>query len=62
MTDNKTQTGIEDDIRVDVNDKSEIEYLHQQFPTKSHQEIIEAIRTAGPMREDVIRYLKHARG
>jgi Protein of unknown function (DUF3606) len=58
MPDNKKNTGKQDDIRVDSNDPSEVEYLHQQFPTMSHEQIKEAIEKAGPMRADIIRYLK----
>lgn len=58
MPDNKTNTGKQDDIRVDSNDASEVEYLHRQFPSKTHEEIKEAIRKAGPMRADIIRYLQ----
>jgi hypothetical protein len=58
MADNKQNVGRQDDIRVDINDKSEVEYIHQQFPNKDHQEIVEAIRSAGPMRSDVMDYLR----
>ena len=57
MADNKTKQGKQDDIRVDSNDPSEVEYLHQQFPKKEHQEIVKAIKEAGPMRADIIRHL-----
>ena len=43
MSDNKSKTGKQDDIRVDSNDASEVEYLHRQFPNKSHEEIKKAI-------------------
>jgi len=42
---------------VDANDPSEVEYLHQQFPNKTHQEIKEAIAAKGPLRKDIERYL-----
>jgi hypothetical protein len=58
MADDKKNTGRQDDIRVDVNDKSEVEYLHQQFPNKTHQQILEAIKEAGPIRADIIEYLQ----
>jgi hypothetical protein len=61
MSDNKSQQGRQDDIRVDINDKSEVEYLHRQFPEKQHQQIVDAIKAAGPMREDITRYLKEHR-
>ena len=58
MSDNKHNKGKQDDIRVDANDPSEVEYLHRQFPDKSHAEIKEAIRQAGPLRADIIALLK----
>ena len=53
MPDDKSKTGKQDDIRVDQNDLSEVEYLHQKFPDKSHQEIKEAIEKFGPFRSDI---------
>lgn len=58
MSDDKKNVGKQDDIRVDANDPSEVEYLHQQFPNKTHQEIKEAVVQAGPMRADIIAYLQ----
>ena len=58
--DNKQKTGKQDDIRVDYNDPSEVEYLHQQFPSKSHEQIKEAIKKAGPMRADIIALLNRS--
>jgi hypothetical protein len=55
--DNKTITGKQDDIRVDINDPSEVEYLHQQFPSHTHQQIKDAIELAGPMRADIVTHL-----
>ena len=49
---------VHSDIRVDANDPSEVEYLHQQFPQKTHEEIKEAIAAAGPLRVDIVEYLK----
>jgi hypothetical protein len=57
MGDNKQNTGKQDDIRVDSNDASEVEYLHQQFPAKNHDEIKKAIREKGPLRKDIVEYL-----
>jgi hypothetical protein len=60
MPDNKDQTGQQDRIRVDSNDPSEVEYLHKQYPAMSHQQIVDAIRVAGPLRADIIAWLdKH---
>lgn len=58
MADNKQHQGTRDDIRVDANDPAEVEYLHQQFPQKTHAEIKQAIRDAGPLRSDIIAYLR----
>lgn len=58
MADNKQNVGKQDDIRVDINDKSEVEYIHRQFPGKDHQQIVDAIRSAGPMRSDIMDYLR----
>ncbi len=58
MSDNKKNVGTQDDNRVDANDPSEVEYLHQQFSSKSHEEIKEAIKAAGPLRKDIVKYLQ----
>jgi hypothetical protein len=58
MADNKTKQGPQDDIKVDINDKNEVEYLHQQYPEKQHSQIVDAIRVAGPYREKIVRYLE----
>lgn len=53
MADDKTKIGKQDDIRVDLNDPSEVEYLHSKFPNKTHEEIKQAIEKYGPMRADI---------
>jgi hypothetical protein len=58
MADDKNKQGRQDDLRVDLNDASEVEYVHQQFPNKKHQEIVDAIKQAGPMREDIMNHLR----
>lgn len=58
MADNKSMQGKRDALRVDSSDPSEVEYLHQQFPSKTHQQIKDAIKAAGPMREDIVKQLK----
>jgi hypothetical protein len=58
MADNKQNVGKQDDIRVDINDASEVEYLHQQFPNKTHEQIKEAIKAKGPFRKDIMEYLR----
>jgi hypothetical protein len=57
MSDNKQNIGKQDDIRVDSNDPSEVEYLHRQFPNKTHEEVLEAIKEYGPMRENIVNAL-----
>jgi hypothetical protein len=57
MGDNKQNTGKQDDIRVDSNDPNEVEYLHRQFPGKTHDEIKQAIKDHGPMRENIVNAL-----
>lgn len=56
--DNKNTTGKQDAIRVDKNDPSEVEYLHQQHPKHTHEEIKEAIEKYGPLRADITAHLK----
>jgi hypothetical protein len=58
MSDNKTKTGKQDDIRVDSNDPSEVEYLHRQFPNKTHDEIKKAIKERGPVRKEIEEFLR----
>lgn len=58
MSDDKRNTGKQDDIRVDANDPSEVEYLHRQFPEKSHQEVKDAVEKYGPMRKDIEEQLR----
>jgi hypothetical protein len=58
MPDDKKNTGKQDDIRVDANDPSEVEYLHSKFPHKTHQQIKDAIKAHGPMRADIVAALK----
>jgi hypothetical protein len=58
MADDKNNRGTQDDIRVDRNDPSEVEYVHQKFPDKTHDEIREAIEKYGPMRADIERHLR----
>ncbi len=57
MSDDKKNVGKQDDIRVDSNDPSEVEYLHKQYPNKSHEEIKAAIKAHGPLRKDIEAFL-----
>ena len=58
MSDQKTNTGNQDRMRVDSNDPSEVEYLHRQFSYLTHQQVLEAVKSNGPMREDKETFLK----
>ncbi|SJZ87763.1 DUF3606 domain-containing protein [Sediminibacterium ginsengisoli] len=58
MSDNKQNTGKQDDIRVDLNDPSEVEYLHRQYPHKTHEQIRQAVKEFGPLRKDIEKALK----
>lgn len=62
MADNKQSVGTQDRIRIDANDKSEVEYVHQQFPSLSHQEVLDAIKEKGPYRDDVMKFLQQKAG
>jgi len=62
VKEDKNKATQQDSPRVDEKDPGEIEHLHQQFPALSYTDILEAIRKAGPHREDIVRYLKGARG
>jgi hypothetical protein len=57
MSDNKKSTGQQDRIRVDANDSAEVEYLHQQYPSYTHAQILEAVKKYGPMRSNIERHL-----
>jgi len=57
MSDNKQNSGRQDRIRVDLNDPSEVEYLHSQYPQKTHQQIKDAISKYGPLRENITKHL-----
>lgn len=58
MSDDKSKVGKQDDIRVDANDPSEVEYLHRQFPHLTHDQVKKAIKEKGPMRQAIVTYLK----
>ena len=48
---------------IDVNNKFDVEYLHQQYPWYTYQQIQEVIKTAGPLYTHIDRELrmKHVR-
>ncbi len=57
MADDKNKQGQQDRSRVSSSEPYEVEYLHSKYPNLSHQEIADAVKEAGPNREDVERYL-----
>jgi hypothetical protein len=58
MADNKTKTGRADRDKVNAMEAYEVEYLHQQYPKLSHQQVRGAVRAAGPERKNIISYLE----
>lgn len=58
MSGSKQNVGQQDRVRIDSKDASEVEYVHQQFPHLSHQQVVEAIEKFGPFRDNVTDYLK----
>jgi hypothetical protein len=58
MADNKDRRDGRDRSRVDANDPNEVEHIHSQFPNLTHQQIKKAIETHGPMRDDILRFLR----
>jgi hypothetical protein len=59
MLDNKPTTAQQEDVRIDTNNRDEIEYLHRQFPAKTQREVLEAIKNAGAFKGDIVRYLRN---
>lgn len=58
MADNKKLKGKPDRMRVDIHDTSETQRLYKQFPHLSRQAVTGAIQAAGPMRSNIIAYLR----
>lgn len=58
MSDNKNKQDGRDAAQVDSQSASEVEYVHQQFPSLSHQEVVAAIEAAGPYREAIYAYIR----
>jgi hypothetical protein len=61
MSDNKTIRDGRDRSKIDINDASEVEFVHQQFPHLSHEDIVAAIKEKGPSRQAVMTYLNSKR-
>ncbi len=61
MSEDKSKTGIQDRLRIDRNDPSEVSYVAQKFGCSS-QEVIDAMEKAGTdNREKVYEILKRSR-
>ena len=58
IMDNKKYITTNDRIRVNAHDPSEVEYLHSKFPELSHAVIKQAIVKAGPVRQNIVKYLR----
>ena len=56
--DNKKMTDKGDSSKIDINDPSEVEFVHQQFPALEHAQIVKAIRVKGPSKTAVVGYLE----
>ncbi|HEX8270232.1 MAG TPA: DUF3606 domain-containing protein [Flavobacterium sp.] len=57
MPDNKSKTGKADDIRIDVNDPSEVQYWSNKFGVSTN-ELKEAVAKVGVMADKVRAALK----
>lgn len=44
--------------KIDMNDSSEVEYVHSKFPHLKNEQVYEAIISRGPSRPAVMDYLK----
>ena len=57
MSDNKNAKDMKDRMRVDANDPSEVEYVHSKYPHLQHQQVLEAVKSKGPLRADIEKFL-----
>ena len=58
MADSTSKRGKQDRDRVSSKQQHEVQYLKEKYPDLTGQAISGAIRAVGPMRKDVIKYLK----
>lgn len=56
MADDKTKTGIADDIRINTSESYELQYWSEKFGV-TRDELIAAVKAVGPMVADVRREL-----
>lgn len=55
---NEKQTApVQEDEKIVLNDRC-IDYVQQQFPTLSHEQVRQAIEEAGPVLKDIVEYAK----
>jgi hypothetical protein len=57
MRNEENKQGLQDDIHVDPKDKSEVEYLHRQFPELTYEQIAAAVKAKGPLRREIVEFL-----
>ena len=57
MSDDKSLHDGRDSSKVDVNDRNEVEALHQQWKQFSHAHIVHAINEYGPYRKNIEAHL-----
>ncbi len=62
MADNKNVNDGRDRSKVDSKDPSEVEWLHQQYPSLTHQQVLDAIHAAGPLRNKIEAWIKEKHG
>lgn len=53
MSDKKDVSDGRDRARVDINDASEVEYVHSKYPSLTHQQVLDAVKQAGPDRQAI---------
>jgi hypothetical protein len=53
MPDKKNVADGRDRAQVDINDASEVEYVHSKYPSLTHQEVVAAVKQAGPDRQAI---------
>lgn len=62
MSDNPELRGGRDRSTIALDQSYEISYIHQQFPWFSRDEIIDAVKKKGPLRETVVDFLQQKSG
>lgn len=56
MPDDLSKTGKPDDSRINVHEEHEVRYWTQKFGI-TREQLVQAVKSAGPMVKDVKRYL-----